>query len=121
MWMPSNATWTRCTRLRIQQLRSQRMSSLETFDPGPAAGARIADREGDQWSLVIERQLRHSPERVWAALTEPGQLSQWAPFDTDKALTEGAKVKLATVGAPAEHITETEVKRADPPHELEYN
>jgi hypothetical protein len=30
-------------------------------------------------------------------------------------------VKLTTVGAPSPHVTETTVKRADPPRVLEYN
>ncbi len=93
------------------------MSKLETFDPGTA---RVASREGDQWSLVVEKELRHSPQKVWDALTDPAQLSQWAPFDADKSLTEGATVKLATIGAPAEYVSGTQVKRADPPHILEY-
>ena len=35
-------------------------------------------------------------------------------------LTVGNKVKLTTVGAPAPHITETTVTRADAPKALEY-
>ncbi|GLW11934.1 hypothetical protein Misp01_70620 [Microtetraspora sp. NBRC 13810] len=31
-------------------------------------------------ALRIERRLAHPPEKVWRALTEPGQLSQWYPF-----------------------------------------
>jgi uncharacterized protein YndB with AHSA1/START domain len=30
--------------------------------------------------LRIERRLRHSPRRVWRAVTEPDELSKWYPF-----------------------------------------
>jgi uncharacterized protein YndB with AHSA1/START domain len=30
--------------------------------------------------LRMERRLKHPPEKVWRALTEPAQLSQWYPF-----------------------------------------
>jgi len=66
--------------------------------------------------------LRHSPEKVWLALTDPAQLREWAPFDADKSLgTVGTTVKLTTVGAPTPHVTETTVTRADAPRVLEYN
>lgn len=97
------------------------MSHRERYTPGAAAGARV-EKDGDRWTLVLERELRHPPAMVWEALTDPAQLSEWAPFDADRSLgTAGAKVKLTTVGAPALHVTETTVTRADPPRALEYN
>lgn len=36
-------------------------------------------------ALRIERRFRHSPEKVWRAITEPDQLSQWYPFRVVKA------------------------------------
>lgn len=38
-------------------------------------------REGGQISLRYVRELRHSPEKVWAALTESEQLRAWMPID----------------------------------------
>jgi uncharacterized protein YndB with AHSA1/START domain len=74
------------------------------------------------WTLVLVRDLVHPPERVWEALTDPAQLREWAPFDSDGNLgAAGATAKLTTVGAPALHVTETRVKRADAPRALEYN
>lgn len=91
------------------------------FTPTPAGGARI-HKDGEQWTLVLVRDLRHSPERVWDALTDPAQLHEWAPFDADKSLaTAGATVTLTTVGAPAPHVTQTTVTRAEAPTLLEYN
>ena len=67
------------------------------------------------------RELRHSPEKVWQAITDPAQLREWAPFDADGSLgAAGSTVKLTTVGAPALHVTETTVTRADAPELLEY-
>jgi uncharacterized protein YndB with AHSA1/START domain len=67
-------------------------------------------------------ELRHPPEKVWQALTDPAQLREWAPFDADGNLgAAGAKVKLATYGAPSPHVTETTVTRADAPKLLVYS
>jgi uncharacterized protein YndB with AHSA1/START domain len=67
------------------------------------------------------RELLHSPEKVWRALTDPAHLREWAPFEADGSLgTAGATVKLTTVKAPTPHVTETIVSRADAPKVLEY-
>ena len=97
------------------------MNSREQYAPGPASGAHI-EKDGETWTLVLVRELRHSPEKVWQALTDPAQLREWAPFDADKDMgAAGTTVKLTTVGAPTSHITETRVTRADAPRLLEYN
>lgn len=97
------------------------MTNREQYAPGPAGGARI-QQSGETWTLVLVRELRHAPERVWQALTDPAQLREWAPFDADGSLgTVGASVKLTTVGAPTPHVTETTVTRAEPPRVLVYN
>jgi uncharacterized protein YndB with AHSA1/START domain len=91
------------------------------YTPGPASGAHI-QKDGEKWTLVLVRELRHSPEKVWQALTDPAHLREWAPFDADGSLgTAGTTVKLTTVGAPALHVTETKVRRADAPKLLEYS
>jgi uncharacterized protein YndB with AHSA1/START domain len=90
------------------------------YTPGPAGGAQI-QKDGEKWTLILFRELRHPPENVWRALTDPEHLRQWAPFDADGSLgAVGNTVKLTTVGAPAPHISETTVTRADPPNLLEY-
>jgi uncharacterized protein YndB with AHSA1/START domain len=97
------------------------MNSREQYAPGPASGAHI-EKDGEKWTLVLVRELRHSPKKVWQALTDPAQLREWAPFDPDKNMgAAGTTVKLTTVGAPTPHITETRVTRADAPRLLEYN
>jgi uncharacterized protein YndB with AHSA1/START domain len=97
------------------------MTSHEQYTPGPANGARV-QKDGEKWTLVLVRELRHTPEKVWQALTEPEHLREWAPFDADGSLgASGATVKLTTVGAPSLHVTETKVTRADAPKVLEYS
>jgi uncharacterized protein YndB with AHSA1/START domain len=97
------------------------VNGREQYTPGPACGAQIR-KDGEKWTLILVRELRHSPEKVWKALTDPAQLREWAPFDADGSLdSAGTKVKLTTVGAPAPRITETTVTRADAPEVLEYN
>ena len=96
------------------------MTAREQYVPGPASGAQVR-KDGEKWTLVLVRELRHSREKVWQALTDPAQLREWAPFDADGSLgTVGSSVKLTTVGAPAPHVTETIVTRADAPEVLEY-
>lgn len=91
------------------------------YAPGPAT-AEMEKQEGEQWKLVLTRELRHPPEKVWKALTEPAQLREWAPFDADGNLgNTGNTVKLTTVGAPKEYVSETKITRAEAPKLLEYN
>lgn len=97
------------------------MTTRDDYQPGPANLARI-DKDGDNWTLVLVRQLRHAPDKVWHALTDPAQLQAWAPFDADGNLgNAGATVKLNTVGGPAPMISETTIRRADAPYLLEYS
>jgi uncharacterized protein YndB with AHSA1/START domain len=97
------------------------MSDRERYTPGPASGAQV-QKDGENWTLILVRELRHSPAKVWQALTDPAHLREWAPFEADGSLgTTGTTVKLTTVGAPAQGVTETTVKRADAPKVLEYN
>jgi uncharacterized protein YndB with AHSA1/START domain len=95
------------------------MTEREPYTPGPASGAQIR-KDGETWTLILTRELRHPPTKVWQALTDPAHLSQWAPFDADRSLAAVGPVQLTTVGAPAPQVSETAVKRAEPPRLLEY-
>lgn len=96
------------------------MSSREQYMPGEASGAEVR-KDGEKWTLVLVRDLLHPPEKVWQALTDPGQLREWAPFDSDRNLGAVGAAKLSTVGAPTPLVSETQVKRADAPKVLEFN
>ncbi len=97
------------------------MSDRQPYEPGPAGGAQVR-KDGEKWTLILVRDLRHPPEKVWQALTDPAHLREWAPFDADGSLgTMGTTVKLTAVGAPTPQVSETTVKRAEAPALLEYS
>jgi uncharacterized protein YndB with AHSA1/START domain len=92
------------------------MGELEQYVPGPASGAQVLKGE-DQWTLILERELRHAPEKVWQALTDPAHLREWAPFEVDKSLSAVGTVKLTWTGT--DRVQETKVTRAEAPEFLE--
>ena len=95
------------------------MIDREQYAPGPATGAQVR-KDGEKWTLILVRELSHSPEKVWQALTEPAHLREWAPFVADGSLgAVGTTVKLTWVGTPTP--IETRVTRADAPKVLEYS
>jgi uncharacterized protein YndB with AHSA1/START domain len=95
------------------------MTDREQYRPGPASGAQVR-KDGEKWTLILVRELRHPPEKVWQALTDPVHLREWAPFNADGSLgTVGATVKLTWMGTS--NVTETTVTRGDAPKVLEYH
>lgn len=94
------------------------MSRRDRYTPGAAAGARV-EKAGEKWTLVLVRELRHPPERVWEALTDPAHLAAWAPFDADRNLGSVGPVKLSTVGTPM--VNECVVTRAEAPKVLQFS
>jgi uncharacterized protein YndB with AHSA1/START domain len=96
------------------------MNSREQYAAGPASGAEVR-KDGDNWTLVLVRELAHPPAKVWKALTAPEHLRQWAPFDADRDLGSVGTAKLTTVGAPTPMVSESQVKRADAPKLLEFS
>ncbi len=93
------------------------MTAGERYVPGPANGAQVR-KDGEKWTLILVRELRHSPEKVWQALTDPAQLREWAPFDVDENMGKIGTVKITWVGT--QQTIETRVTRADGPKVLEY-
>jgi uncharacterized protein YndB with AHSA1/START domain len=51
-------------------------------------------RDGDRIGLRFERELAHSPERVWQAITESDQLRHWMPCTIDGPREAGAEVSV---------------------------
>ncbi|MGH9725879.1 MAG: SRPBCC family protein [Candidatus Acidiferrales bacterium] len=94
------------------------MGERGEYTPGPASGARI-EKDGEKWTLVLVRELRHTPEKVWKALTDPAELREWAPFEADGSLGKVGRVNLTWVGRSVRQ--EAEVTRAEAPRLLEYN
>jgi uncharacterized protein YndB with AHSA1/START domain len=90
----------------------------DVYSPGPASGAEVR-KNGEKWTLVLVRDLHHSPEKVWQALTDPAHLREWAPFDTDHRLDTVGSVSLTWTGTA--QPLETKVTRAEAPSVLEYS
>ena len=86
------------------------MIDREQYTPGPASGAQVR-KDGEKWTLILVRELRHSPEKVWQALTDPAHLREWAPFETDGSLGAVGTVKLTWVGAPTPHRNNSDASR----------
>jgi uncharacterized protein YndB with AHSA1/START domain len=95
------------------------MLEREQYAPGPASGAQVRKIEGPLWTLILVRELRHPPEKVWRALTDPAHLREWAPFDADRNLGTVGPVKITWVGT--ERVLEQKVTRAEAPKVLEYD
>lgn len=76
--------------------------------------ATLRDEQG-RAVLYFER-LRHPPERVWDALTEPDQLTAWHPTPAGFEPIAGGAVRYATGGNP--ELPDGEVIEYDPPRVL---
>jgi uncharacterized protein YndB with AHSA1/START domain len=71
-------------------------------------------------TLVFVRDLRHAPETVWAALTDPAQLLQWSPYTADRDLGSVGEATATMIdGDVTEDIAAT-VTAAQRPWLLEY-
>lgn len=92
------------------------MSDREQYAPGPVSGTQVR-KEGDKWTLIVVRELRHAPEKVWRALTDPEHLREWAPFEVNRSLGAVGTVNLTWVGNP--QVLEARVTRAEAPRVLE--
>lgn len=91
----------------------------DTFDPGPLVDVDCEPGD-DRWTLVFVRDLRHPPQKVWAALTQPAQLRQWSPYTADRDLG-GVGDATATMIDGAESMElALSVRQAKPPVLLEY-
>ena len=90
------------------------------LDPGPLADVSAVPADGERWTLVFTRTLRHPPEAVWAAITDPDQLGQWAPFTADRSLATVGDVVLTMVEGMEVDASDAHVTRAEPPRLLEY-
>ncbi|SCL38275.1 Uncharacterized conserved protein YndB, AHSA1/START domain [Micromonospora rhizosphaerae] len=91
----------------------------DSFRPGPLAEVFCIPAD-DRWDLVFVRDLRHPPEKVWAALTEPARLAEWAPFLASRDLGTEGDATLSMVDGDQTTDTPATVLRAERPTLLEY-
>lgn len=92
------------------------------YRPSPITAPRRTFAD-DRWTLILTRDLAHPAKRVWEALTEPGQLRQWAPFvpDRDLATTGDALLTMIDGGDSSEDVDQVgAVLESDPPRLLVY-
>ena len=92
----------------------------ENYLPGSAIGASV-EKEGEQWTLIVHRELHSAIETVWTAITDPEHLRQWAPFDADRHLNQPGTVNFSTVGMPKPHVTATHIRQVSEPNLPEYS
>lgn len=71
----------------------------------------------DEPVLLFKRHLPHSVDRVWAAITNSEDLSQWFPCQLEIEPREGGLVTFTFEGEPPE---ESRVAEFDPPHVIAY-
>jgi uncharacterized protein YndB with AHSA1/START domain len=90
-----------------------------TYQPTPLTTVDYA-ADGDRWTLVFVRDLRHPPEKVWAALTEPARLAEWAPYTTDRDLGSPGDATLTMIDGEVAQPMTASVRRAERPTLLEY-
>jgi uncharacterized protein YndB with AHSA1/START domain len=95
------------------------MTDRNSYQPSPLAEI-DGNVDDDRWTLVFVRDLRHPPEKVWAALTEPAQVGQWAPYTVDRNLATIGDATLSMIDADASEDLPASVRRAEPPTLLEY-
>jgi uncharacterized protein YndB with AHSA1/START domain len=93
--------------------------SPKRYVPTPAASVSVR-QDGARWTLLFVRELAHPPERVWKALTDPIELREWAPFDTDRDLGTPGAATLTMAGGKAAEKMPAVIRRADAPRVLEY-
>ena len=66
----------------------------------------------------FERRLPHRPEKVWRALTEPGELASWFPAAVEGDLEAGGSLRF--VFRDGDEPLEGTVTTCDPPRLLVY-
>ncbi|NUR49688.1 MAG: SRPBCC family protein [Hamadaea sp.] len=93
---------------------------MSTFEPGPLREADATRTEDGRWTLAFVRDLAHPPARVWAALTDPAQLGEWAPFRAERDLGEPGPTTLTMIDGELAVELPATVLRAEPPSLLEY-
>jgi len=74
-----------------------------------------------RWTLVFVRLLRHPPERVWEALTDPAQMREWSPFTANRNLATTGPAIVSMIDGEVSEDSESVVTVADAPRLLEYS
>ncbi len=74
--------------------------------------------DGERPALRLERRLKHPPEKVWHAITDPAELEHWFPAKVDVELRAGGAIRFTFPGQ--DDTTTGRVVTADPPREFTF-
>jgi uncharacterized protein YndB with AHSA1/START domain len=74
--------------------------------------------DDDRWRLRFTRTLRHPPEKVWRAVTEPEHLAHWFPTTIEGERAAGAPLRFAFPQGEAEPF-DGEMTAFEPPRLME--
>ncbi|MET8998881.1 SRPBCC family protein [Amycolatopsis sp. NPDC004169] len=74
--------------------------------------------DGERPVLRLERRLKHAPEKVWHAITDPAELEHWFPAKVDVELRAGGAIRFTFPGEDS--ATTGRVLTADPPREFAF-
>lgn len=82
------------------------------------------EQDGPRYTLLVERQLAHPPEKVWRVVTERGLLKQWFPCDVEGEWKVGAELRFNFLRGEGEGLSEEELRgevvSVDEPRLLEF-
>jgi len=74
-----------------------------------------------RWAVVLTRQLRQAPDRVWRALTDPERLGRWTPYSADRDLSAPGPARLTMADGSTDESIDGTVLVAEPPRLLEHH
>ena len=89
-----------------------------TFQTGAPHGAALVPSDPG-WTLVFVRELRHRPDRVWRALTDPAEIDRWAPYAAARPLTSTGETTLTMIDGDERMDLPATVRIAEAPRLLE--
>jgi uncharacterized protein YndB with AHSA1/START domain len=92
---------------------------MKDYQPGPLAPIAVESTQ-DGPTLVFVREFQHPAPAVWAALTEPEQLDQWAPFTADRDLAALGDATLTMIDGETREELPVTVTLVEPPTRLQY-
>jgi uncharacterized protein YndB with AHSA1/START domain len=84
----------------------------------PSGYGTLEQQPDGRWQLRFSRTLRHPPEKVWRALTEPEHLAAWFPTTIEGPRHAGAHLNFAFPQGQAPAF-EGEFLAYDPPRLME--